>query len=73
MPLRKMIVDIPERKLKRLTKALQETFVDLITAKSSISAEEFLKQFYKTDDIPIRQQDIHEFMISFFTGNFYLI
>lgn len=39
MPLRKLILEIPSKKLKKLTKCLQEIFVDLMTSESSVKAD----------------------------------
>lgn len=52
-------MELPQRKQNKLTKALQEVFVDLITEKSTARAETLLSCFEKILDEPHRQQDIH--------------
>ena len=55
-----------------MTKALQNIFVELTAAKGSVDPEELLKVIQVVDDFR-KQQDIHEFLIGFFSGIFLLI
>ena len=65
IPIRKIIVEKEINPENKLLQSVQELFVSLMTSKSSTSASKILQNFSAFCEYPYRQQDIHEFLLSF--------